>query len=74
MKFVRYGSSVSGANLKKVLPRLDRLNINMKIIELKRMICENLKYLDEVFEKALESDESLNEEIILHIVDNIPME
>lgn len=74
MKMVRYGKYPSGESLRKVFPRLEYLKQSMTILDIKKYFVSKVKYIFKNQENRFESDEDLNKNILIHIVDNLPYE
>ena len=63
---------VSGEHYSKTLPRLEMLNVNMTILEIKQLILNKVKNIYKDDNSIFKSDTDLNKNILLHIVDNLP--
>lgn len=74
MKLTKYGKSISGETLARVVPRLEYLNLDMTVLDIKKMIFEKVSHIYKKGSKQFEDDSLLNQNILLHIVDNLPFE
>ena len=60
--------------MSKVLPRFEYLKNSTTMIEIKRLIFEKIKYIYKEGDKRFANDKELNENILIHIYDNLPYE
>lgn len=74
MRPVRYGKTLSGETINKVLPRFEYFHQNMTILDIKKAMFKKIKLICKDEEKFENNDQELNESILLHIFDNLPME
>ncbi len=71
MKQVKAGKSYYGQHFSKTLPRIEYLPEEMTMLEVKKMIYNQIKC---IYKEEFKDDSEINRNIILHIYDNLPME
>lgn len=62
----------TGSALKNTIPRVDILDVNLTIMDVKRKLYNQMKAIWPKDHKIHESEEVLNEALILHVYDNLP--
>ncbi len=73
MKQVKQGkNSFSGEHYGKSLPRLEYIDVNWTMLDIKKLILKKVRYLFKDDNPVFKSDEELNRSIILHVADNLP--
>jgi hypothetical protein len=74
MKPVRYGKTFCGETINKVLPRMEYFKQSMTIMEVKRFMYKKISAVFKEGDKKFKNDQELNDNILLHIFDNLPYE
>jgi hypothetical protein len=69
---VKSGKNITGEHYSKTLSRLEFININMTVLDVKKLILSKVKSIFKEDSAVLKSDEELNKNILLQIYDNLP--
>ncbi len=75
MKPVKSGKNMYGERFGKTLPRVELLDVNLTIIEMKKLIFSKVKHMYKEGSPILEedADAEINRSLIFHVFDNLPM-
>ena len=74
MKQEKHGKLISGTTMRRIYPRFEKLNIDMNILELKKLIYSKVRFLYKEAQQNIEDEEWINQNILIHVYDNLPME
>ena len=72
MKQVKNGKVITGEHYSKTLPILEVLDVNMTILDIKKLILCKVKSIFKDDSPIHNSDDELNKNILLQIYDNLP--